>query len=375
MKNISFLMKPASGKCNLRCKYCFYNDEMEKREIKDYGMMSIETAQNIIDKAINFAEGGYITFAFQGGEPAVRGMEFFRNFVSYVNEKNTNNSKVNYAIQTNGMLIDKNWAVFLKENKFLVGISLDGTKDINDFNRVDAKGEGSFKKIIKTTEILDKHNVDFNILSVVSRANAKKILKIYNFFKKQGFKYLQFIPCLEPLDEEFGQTEYALTVGDYELFLKNLFNLWYRDIMNGEFVSIRYFDNLLSMYMGYEPEACDMRGRCSIQNVVEGDGSVYPCDFYVIDKYKLGNINENSIDEIINSEVGKRFIEGSFKLSDDCKKCKWKSICRGGCRRYRELNDEVYKNYYCKAFYNFYEYSYGKFIEIAQGVKMGRIRL
>jgi len=337
-------------------------------------MMSLDTAKNIIDKSLDFARGGQVTYAFQGGEPTLRGLAFYKDFAFYVKQNNKKKVKINYAIQTNGVLIDENWAGFFHENSFLVGLSLDGTKETNDMNRITPSGEGSFKRIIAAADIFKKSNVDCNVLSVVTKANAKKIIKIYNYFKKNKFRYLQFIPCLEPLGENFGYSNYSLTVDDYEMFLKNLFDLWYKDIKNGDFVSIRYFDNVLSMFMGYEPESCDMRGICSIQNVVEADGSVYPCDFYVMDEYKLGNINQHDIHEFHSNYVAQEFVEQSIEWSHNCKDCNWISLCRGGCRRYRGFEGKNHRNYYCKAFYNFYEYSYHRFIELVQMIRFGQFK-
>jgi len=374
MRNISFLIKPASGKCNMNCKYCFYSDEMEHREIRDLGNMTVETSVNIIEKALVFADGGHITFAFQGGEPTVRGLDFYRKFIENIKTRNSKKSNITYAIQTNGLLIDEEWAEFFHENKFLVGVSLDGTRDLHDMNRIDMKNKGTYKKVMDSIDILERKKVDFNILTVINRTNSKKILKIYNLYKKNGFNFMQFIPCLEPIGENMGGSKYALTSDDYEIFLKTLFNAWYKDVKEGKFISIRYFDNLLGMYMGKEPESCDMRGMCSVQNVIEADGSVYSCDFYVMDDYEIGNINEMSIEEIVESDKAKEFVESSLLMTEDCKNCKWLNICRGGCRRHKTDfgADDVMKNYFCKAFYNFHEYSYDKFRELAQMVASRR---
>lgn len=376
MRNISVLIKPASGKCNLRCKYCFYHDVIDNRQIKDYGMISVECTENLIKKAIDYAKNGFCTFAFQGGEPILRGLDYFNKFIDLVNRYNRNNTKVNYVIQTNGILIDEKWAKFFANNDFLVGLSLDGTKDVNDINRVDARGEGTYTKIIKTSKLLKKYNAQYNILTVVNKSNASKIRSIYNFYKRNNFKYMQYIPCLDPVGDKHGTKQYSLTPERYEQFLKALFDLWYNDIKTNNIISIRFFDNILSMISGRVPESCDMKGYCSIQNVIESDGSVYPCDFYVIDGYKLGNINNNTFEEIHSSYAAKNFINSSMKLNYNCKDCKWISLCRGGCRRYREIEDksESYRNYYCKAFYNFYEYSYCRFMELAQMIRYSQLK-
>ena len=167
-----------------------------------------------------------------------------------------NHINTNFAIQTNGILIDDEWADFFRRNNFLIGLSLDGYSEIHNLNRVDGKGKGTFKDIIKASQILNKHNVQYNILCVVSKPVARHGAKIYNFFKSKGFKYIQFIPCLDDFKEEKGKEPFSLTAKDYENFLINVFNSWYADIMNGDYVSIRMFDNLIYILKGYPPESC-----------------------------------------------------------------------------------------------------------------------
>ncbi|NLZ54654.1 MAG: anaerobic sulfatase maturase, partial [Thermoanaerobacteraceae bacterium] len=335
MPPLSILMKPASGNCNLRCKYCFYHSVTEIREVENYGMMKLGTLETIVQKALQFADG-ICMFAFQGGEPTLRGLDFYKKFIEFQKKYNTKNVRLNNAIQTNGIVIDDEWAEFLAENNFLVGISLDGPKDIHDSLRVDAKNRGSFNRVMNTISLFNKHRVEFNILCVVNSYVARHINKIYTFFKKNNFRYLQFIPCLDPLNEEPGGYDYSLTPERYAYFLKNLFDMWYDDIMKGNMVSIRYFDNLVGMLMGYPPEVCGMIGQCSCQFVIEADGGVYPCDFYVIDEWYLGNIENMGFVELKNSDAGKKFVEVSKHIDPRCTECKWFTLCRGGCRRARE---------------------------------------
>ncbi|HOJ11245.1 MAG TPA: anaerobic sulfatase maturase [Clostridiales bacterium] len=358
MPPLSLLIKPASSSCNLRCKYCFYHSIAENRSIASYGMMNIETAELLIRKSFDYAEN-MCTFAFQGGEPTLAGLEFYKSFVELVNKYNTKKIGVHFAIQTNGTLIDEQWADFLFKNNFLVGLSLDGPKEINDVNRVNHTLDGTFSKIMNTVNIFNKYGVQYNILSVVNNSVARHTNKVYNFFKKYNFKYLQFIQCLDPLDEKPGGHSYSLTPLMYSNFLKGLFDLWYNDITKGEIVSIRYFDNLVGMMMGHPPETCGMMGRCQCYFVIEADGGVYPCDFYVTDQWKLGNIKENDFHELLNTDTGKRFIEVSMHVDDKCKECKWFNFCRGGCRRTREpFSDGLpVLNYYCESYYNFFEYA------------------
>ncbi len=329
MPPLNFLIKPASGSCNIRCRYCFYHDIGENRDVASYGVMSYETLETLTRKALEAAEGS-CAFGFQGGEPTLAGLGFFRKAVEFQKKYARPGLRVSNAIQTNGMAIDREWAEFLAENHFLVGLSMDGTKEIHDANRVGVKGEGTFSRVLRTAQLLTAKKVDFNILTVVTRQSAPHIGKIYSFFRRSGLRWLQFIPCLDPLGEERGSNPYSLTPEVYAKFLKDLFDLWYRDVKAGEFIYIRYFENLVGMVMGYRPESCGLSGRCVIQNVVEADGSVYPCDFYALDEWKLGNIRTDSIPEMMNGETARKFLQVPLEIPGECKACQFYGICRGG---------------------------------------------
>lgn len=366
MPPLSLLIKPASSSCNLRCKYCFYHSIAENRNVKSYGLMKISTLEQLVKKSFDYAEIS-CCFAFQGGEPTMAGLDFYRKLIEYQKKYNTKHIKVLNAIQTNGLLIDEKWGKFLSENNFLTGISLDGPKDIHDMNRVTHEGKGSFSQAMHAIDLFKKHGVEFNILTVVNSQTSRHVMKIYNFFKKQGFKYLQFIPCLDPLNEEPGGHEYSLTPQRYIYFLKSLFDLWYSDIMKGEYISIRYFDNLVSMMMGHPPESCGMSGICNLSFVIEGDGSTYPCDFYVLDEWCLGNIFEDSFDNIMNSKNANEFINSSKHVAQQCKNCPHFVLCRGGCRRNREpfIGDLPALNYFCQSFKEFFSYATPRLRQIA----------
>jgi uncharacterized protein len=295
-------------------------------------------------------------------------LPFFERLIELEKKYNIKNVRINNAMQTNGMFIDEKWAKFLYENNFLVGLSLDGPKEIHDINRIDAVQGGTFSRVMKTVAIFNKYKVEYNILCVITSLTTRHITKIYNFYKQNNFKYLQFISCLDPLNEPQGQHQYSLRPKDLEDFLKLSFDRWYEDAMKGDYVSIRYFDNLISMIMGYRPEACNMTGRCTCQFVVEADGGVYPCDFYVLDQWHLGNIVERSISEIANNENGCKFVQDSLKVNLECKECKWYGLCRNGCRRERENFEEgdLSLNYYCSAYKEFFNYSYPRLLNAAR---------
>ena len=376
MPALSLLIKPASGNCNMRCRYCFYADELDNREIRSYGKMSVDTMRTIVDKAMEY--GDYeCTIAFQGGEPTLAGLDFYRDLVAYVTaHENPKKLKIHYALQTNGYLINEEWAAFLGENHFLVGVSLDGLKEIHDRYRLDAAGKGTYQRVISAIRLLEKHQVEYNILTVVTAATARNGQKIYNYFKKNHFGYQQYIECLDPIGEEPGQHEYSLTPEKYGEFLKSMFDAWYLDMRSGTYVYNRYFENLMMIMAGQQPESCNMRGVCGKQWVFEADGSVYPCDFYALDQWRLGNIQENSFEEMDEKRDGLGFIQWSMRQQEDCQKCRWFGLCRNGCRRNREpvTVEHTNRNYFCKSYQMFFEYAYPRLEEIYQLYMAGRIR-
>ena len=376
MPALSLLIKPASGNCNMRCRYCFYADELDNREIRSYGKMSVDTMRTIVDKAMEY--GDYeCTIAFQGGEPTLAGLDFYRDLVAYVTaHENPKKLKIHYALQTNGYLINEEWAAFLGENHFLVGVSLDGLKEIHDRYRLDTAGKGTYQRVISAIRLLEKHQVEYNILTVVTAATARNGQKIYNYFKKNHFGYQQYIECLDPIGEEPGQHEYSLTPEKYGEFLKSMFDAWYLDMRSGTYVYNRYFENLMMIMAGQQPESCNMRGVCGKQWVFEADGSVYPCDFYALDQWRLGNIQENSFEEMDEKRDGLGFIQWSMRQQEDCQKCRWFGLCRNGCRRNREpvTAEHTNRNYFCKSYQMFFEYAYPRLEEIYQLYMAGRIR-
>lgn len=358
MPPMHMLIKPASGSCNLRCRYCFYLDEAQNREVESYGMMSVDTLKSVVGKAIMSADDGLVSFGFQGGEPMLRGLDFFREAVRLQREYAASRRvRIVNSIQTNGTLIDDEWAAFFAGEKFLVGVSLDGHIKLNDANRLTPGGEGSFFKVMNGIEHLKRRGAEFNILSVVTSRSARDAGRIYRFFAKNELKYQQYIPCLDPMNAGRGECDYSLTPDMYARFFIELFSLWFEDMSAGNFVYIRQFENLLNVVMGYPPEHCGMFGRCAMQYVIEADGGVYPCDFYAVDRYRLGNIADDSIEDILGNLEASRFIEESLKVEGECGECEWYGVCRGGCRRDRDFMGEVGLNYYCPALKRFYEFA------------------
>lgn len=367
MSPISVLIKPASGNCNLRCDYCFYYDTMSKREQSSYGYMTLETLKAVISRVLAYAEGR-CTIAYQGGEPTLCGLEFFQKSMEFQKKYNRNHVRIENTLQTNGYHLNRSWAEFFKENHFLVGVSLDGGPKLHDRYRRTQSGKGSFFSVMEHVELLKKSGVNFNILSVVNGLTAPQIKKNYEFYRKNHLDFLQFIACLDPLGEQPGGRDYSLTPEVYGQFLIDLFDLWYQDLQSGKQPYIRQFENYISMLLGQAPESCDMRGVCGLQYVVEADGSVYPCDFYVLDRYRLGNLNADTIEMIDEARKRTGFLEVSEHKEMACLKCRYYGMCRGGCRRNRQP-EAGYHQYFCKSYEMFFDTCLPRMMEIAENVR------
>lgn len=366
MPPINLLIKPSSGNCNLRCEYCFYYDTMEKRQQASYGYMTTDTLEAVIREALSFAEGS-CTIAYQGGEPTLSGLAFFEKSVEFQNQYNRNGITIHNAIQTNGYMLDEAWAEFFVRNHFLVGVSLDGGPRVHDVYRLTPNGEGSFERVMKNIEMLQHAGVEFNILSVVNGKTAPHIRRNYQFYKKNHLDYLQFIACLDPYGEKPGQKDYSLTPELYGTFLVELFGLWFEDLKQGKQPYIRQFENYIAILLGQMPESCDMRGTCGMQYVVEADGAVYPCDFYVMDEYRLGNFNQNTVEEIDRVREEKKFIAQSLEKEKACSECRYETLCRGGCRRTR-LTGEDHHQYFCRSYQMFFDACLPTMLSIAQRI-------
>ena len=363
MNHINLLIKPSSSFCNINCDYCFYHDVASNRSNPSFGFMTLETLELLVKESFLTAKNS-ITFSFQGGEPTLIGINFYKKFHDFIKIYNINNIQVNFAMQTNGTLLNKEWIKLFKENNYLIGVSLDGYKEIHNFFRKDKIGNGTFSETFKNIKMLQKNSVNFNILCVVNKKTVENIKDIYLFFKNSKFKYLQFIPCLDKLDH--STEEYSLTDIDYGYFLDELFNFWYSDFKNKKYTSVRFFDNLFSIILNNHAESCDMNGHCSVNTVVESNGNIYPCDFYVLDELLLGNIHNTSLKELLTSEKAFNFVKSSFKVDEDCKTCNYFTLCKSGCRRHKNFQDGTYKNRFCNSFKYFYSKNIHKIYEIGR---------
>jgi uncharacterized protein len=334
MKRLSLLMKPATSLCNMRCRYCFYYDVGEHRQTRSYGVMEQGTVARIIDNiSKDLDERDEITIAFQGGEPTLAGLAWFENFVSLFASRIKKGVKVNYALQTNGLLIDGAWAEFLRKNNFLTGISIDANAKIHNGNRLDSGGRGTFDACMQTKALLEKYGAEYNVLCVLTNELAGEPDKVWNFILNEKIRYIQFIPCLEGLGEE--DSAFALRPPRFAHFYSRLYYRWVKELEKGTYISVKFFDDTANFFFRGVPGACGINGQCYSQYVIEADGSVYPCDFYVLDDYNAGNLSGQSLRELFDSRRMQNFLREKRELPPLCLSCPYLKMCGGGCKRMR----------------------------------------
>lgn len=339
MPPLTLMLKPASGACTMRCRYCFYADEIAHRSAQICPRMSDATLEKVIRRAVLTAED-HVMLIFQGGEPTLAGKAFFRKLLTLEKAYRRDNLRFDHAFQTNGLMLDEEWCAIFREGEFLLGVSLDGMQMLHDRNRPDAAGQGTWARVTENLALLRREKIPYNILCVVTDEMTPYAREVFAELKRHAF--LQFIPCLDALD---GSDAPPLHAENYGRFLIDLFDCYEQAQHTGKPVSIRLFDSYLAMLAGYPPDSCALSGRCGLYCVIEADGSVYPCDFYALDEWKMGNINECNFPRLLTSETAKRFLT-PLDTADECRTCPHWALCRGGCRREREGSPDG-KNRWC----------------------------
>lgn len=318
---LNLMIKPASA-CNLKCKYCFYN---KVKPVTESMSMDYDVMEKIIEKSFEITNDfSVINFNFQGGEPLLAGKNYFKEFINKVNQLKERRI-VNYTVQTNGILIDYDWVKFFKANNFLVGLSIDGFKENNDIYRIDKNNSGTHQRILESYELLKTNEIDTNILTVLTRNLINYPQHLYEFYKSNEMDYVQLIPCLD-----FGYLDYeSLDLDKLSEFYRKLFKIYINDENP---VNIDFFQNIGIILSRKIPYKCGMKGFCETQLIIDSKGQFYPCDFYTEEKYKLGDISTDSLEEIINSNINDIF--RSEKMDDSlCKRCRFSIICKGMCKK------------------------------------------
>lgn len=344
----SLLIKPASAVCNLDCAYCFYLDrEADPYKALPARRMTEETLERLVDTYMFYSYPNSV-FAFQGGEPTLAGPAFFEKLIEFEKHYGRDGQTVSNALQTNGILIDERWCQIFREYHWLIGISIDGPEEMHDLYRFNKQGKGTWKKVMQGIETMKKHRVDFNVLCVLSQANVEKPKEVYRFFRSLGIEYIQYIPLSE-FDAAGEPLPFTITPEQYGRFLVETFELWWPERRK---VRIRYFDNLAEALAGQKPGNCTMHETCDSYVVVEYNGDIYPCDFFVEASWKLGNIHMDSWPEIARRQGRYAFAAKKAIAHPACQVCEYQSICHGGCPkhrhdRYRRFED---LDYFCAAY-------------------------
>ncbi|MCC8067892.1 MAG: anaerobic sulfatase maturase [Clostridiales bacterium] len=370
MPPVSVLIKPVSGLCNMNCAYCFYREEIRMRQQQSCEIMSESTLKNTIRKTLLNADIA-VHYLFQGGEPTLAGISFYEKVLFYQKHYNKKGILIYNAIQTNGLLIDEEWCRFFHTHQFLVGLSADGTAPIHDSLRKSREGGGTYDAVCRAAQLMEQYHVEYNVLTVVTPPVADQIETIYLQYKNHGWLYQQYIACLDPLEAPREISPWSLSPDIYGDFLIRLFRLWDKDIRDGNAPYIRQFDNYVAIAAGYTPSSCDQCGICGITHAVEADGTVYPCDFYMLDEYQLGNFNHDSFSTIQQKRIDIQFVERSLQISNTCKECRYHWICRGGCQRYRDYNPALsaYENRFCESYKQFFDACLDRILILAENLK------
>ncbi len=331
MRNISVMIKPASSLCNLRCKYCFYANVIEHREVRSYGIMPLQTMEAVLGNIrSDLCPGDRITIAFQGGEPTIAGLEWFQAFTGITN--GWDGIRVSYALQTNATLLDDDWCDFLKRHRFLVGVSWDILPECHNSARVDPAGNGTHRRVLDGIALLNKWHVEYNILCTLTNFVARHPNQVWKQLTQHNIRYVQFTPCLDELDKP-GQSIYALAPKRFASFFNRIFELWYEDYRRGQYRSVKLFDDIVNLLAYGIPTACGIDGACRPHMVVEADGSAYPCDFCCTDEYKLGSLTQTGLRALFESYSMVSFLNRPHVTPELCHDCGFQRLCGGNCKR------------------------------------------
>jgi len=344
----SLLIKPASAVCNLDCEYCFYLD----RDADPYAslparQMSLETLERLVDKFLFYSYPNSV-FAFQGGEPMLAGLKFYQKLIELQKEYGRDGQNVSNALQTNAILVDNDWAQLFHAYHWLLGVSLDGPAEIHDLYRLNKGRQPTWKRVMESVEILQREKVDFNILCVLNNANVEKPRELYKFFKGIGVDNVQFIPISE-FFEDGSPMPFTITPQQYGRFLCETFDLWWPDRRK---MRIRFYDNLAEALAGQRPGSCTMHETCDSYVVVEYNGDIYPCDFFVEKEWKVGNLTFDSWPEIARRQRRFNFASKKALPRPECQVCEYQGICRGGCPKFRHARHRRFEDldYFCAAY-------------------------
>jgi uncharacterized protein len=363
MNPFSLLIKPASFDCNLRCRYCFY---LGKEKVFGSGRhrMSDATLKQMIASFMHLDMPSY-AFGWQGGEPTLMGLDFFRRAVDLMKEYGHSGKNVSNGLQTNGVLLDDEWCRFLREYNFLVGISIDGPAEIHDFNRLTTGGAGSHALVMRGLAALNRNQVEYNVLTLVNSHNATKPLEIYRYLRDDlKIRFHQYIECVE-FDQNGKLMPFAVSPEAWGEFLCTVFDEWYAHDTHK--VSVRLFDSILTKMVDGVANVCSISDNCCQYFVVEHDGTIYPCDFFVQPEWQLGNIASVNWQHLLNLPLYREFGKRKSIVAEQCSTCRFFALCAGCCQKNRHGhgNPPGGLSVLCAGWKMFYEHTVERFKDIA----------
>ena len=370
-KPLYVMLKPAGAHCNLACKYCYYLEKNKLYPTAQRHLMSDEMLEQFTREYIEAQTMSQVLFTWHGGEPLLRSIDFYRKALA-LQQKYAGGRRIDNVIQTNGTLLTDEWCEFFAQNHWLVGISIDGPQPDHDHYRLTAAGKPSWKKVMQGIKLLKKHGVEWNAMAVVNAYNANHPLEFYRFFKENGCQFLQFTPIVERLTRhedgrtlasladknEISLSEASVAPEQWGYFLCAIFDEWVRKDVGKIFVEI--FDCTLANWMGISPGICAYSKECGHAGVMEHNGDVYSCDHFVFPEYKLGNIRDHSLIDMLYGEQQQEFSRLKHSsLPRQCKECDMEFACHGECPKNRFMKDKYGDsglNYLCPGYYHYYQH-------------------
>lgn len=368
-KPLYVMLKPAGAHCNLACKYCYYLEKSKLYATSQRHLMTDEMLERFTQEYIEAQTMGHVLFTWHGGEPLMRSIDFYKKALT-LQQKYARGRHIDNVIQTNGTLLTDEWCEFFAQNHWLVGISIDGPQQYHDHYRQTSTGKPSWERVMHGIRLLNKHHVEWNAMAVVNAYNADHPLEFYHFFKEHGCQYLQFTPIVERLvTHSDGRTlasladqtdipvaDFSVTAEQWGTFLCTIFDEWVRRDVGSIFVEI--FDCTLANWMGVAPGICSYSTHCGHAGVMEHNGDVYSCDHFVFPTYKLGNIRDHTLIEMLYGEQQQAFSRLKHaSLPRQCKECDMEFACHGECPKNRFLHDRYGNpglNYLCRGYYQYY---------------------
>ena len=369
MEPFTLLIKPSGSDCNIDCKYCFY-----KARSPEFGQGRQRMNQHVLEVLVKgYMQLGFpvVGFAWQGGEPTLMGVDFFKSAVQLQKEYGREGQQVSNTLQTNGLLLDERWCRFFHDNNFLLGISIDGPREFHDYYRVDHSGCGTFDRVIRAIENCRNHQVEFNALILLNNRNVEHTDELFDFLIGNDITYLQFIPCIETDPATGKPADFSITPNQYGDFLCRLFDRWYD--YGTEKLNIREFDSLVTYLVMGSHTICTYSKQCAGFVVIEHTGDAFCCEFFVGPKWRLGNILETPLERLAVSANKRAFAREKQNLPGKCLVCRYLDICRGGCMKDRvRWNDNLNReSYFCEGYKQFFDYTMPRFMQIAAAIKNG----